>query len=585
MSGRSSYLISKALRNFMMASVLAAVAAQAATTTDAIVVSHFVGPDAMSAINLCIPVLQIFACIAILFGIGGSVVAAKAIGERDTEAVNHIFTSCVVAIIVVGVVVSAVIYLLCPAICQNITNGNERLYPLTLSYMRPAIIGMTLMMLAMAMENFVKTDGSPKLVTKVVLWATLLNIVLDIVFVKFMGMGISGSAWATNINYLLAVTLCMTYFRSQRSSIHWQFAPQKLMKYVRKSAAQGFPMSINTLLLALSVSFINMIVLKAQGVDGMFIWSVCLQLFMILQMVLAGVCSSVYSIGGVLVGECDMPGFSILNRKAVRFVFISLGAVMAFILISPETFGQIFGSAKLHTDAHIYNAMRIYSLFLIPYAVTAVLRSTHQVLGYMKLSVAESVTQLGLMVLCVWVCSLISPKLLWWGFIVSGIILLTLLFIYSLWRRRASSVELMTLIPASRDGEGMNFSVKMEEAEVRKSLSEISAFLKGLGVESQTYILVKLCCEELMYNIVHYAVEKTPDKHYFDVHITSDENQINVLMKDDGRPFNPIAKPDADDGRLHLGLQLVNSSSTKMNYRYMYDQNMVFLTVDRNKNH
>lgn len=88
-----------------------------------------------------------------------------------------------------------------------------------------------------------------------------------------------------------------------------------------------------------------------------------------------------------------------------------------------------------------------------------------------------------------------------------------------------------------------------------------------------------------LHELVDYAREKTPDKHYFDVHITSDENQINVLMKDDGRPFNPIAKPNADDGRLHIGLQLVNSSSTKMNYRYMYDQNMVFLTVDRNKNH
>ena len=96
MSGRSSYLISKALRNFMMASVLAAVAAQAATTTDAIVVSHFVGPDAMSAINLCIPVLQIFACIAILFGIGGSVVAAKAIGERDSCVLPSVRTSLMV---------------------------------------------------------------------------------------------------------------------------------------------------------------------------------------------------------------------------------------------------------------------------------------------------------------------------------------------------------------------------------------------------------------------------------------------------------------------------------------------------------
>jgi len=73
-----------------------------------------------------------------------------------------------------------------------------------------------------------------------------------------------------------------------------------------------------------------------------------------------------------------------------------------------------------------------------------------------------------------------------------------------------------------------------------------------------------------LHELVNYARANSP---YF------------AMMKDDGRPFNPIAKPNADDGRLHIGLQLVNSSSTKMNYRYMYDQNMVFLTVDRNKNH
>ena len=49
---RNGYLVSKALRTFMWASILAALAGQIATTTDAIVVSHLIGPDAISAVNV-----------------------------------------------------------------------------------------------------------------------------------------------------------------------------------------------------------------------------------------------------------------------------------------------------------------------------------------------------------------------------------------------------------------------------------------------------------------------------------------------------------------------------------------------------
>lgn len=51
-------MVSKALRTFMWASILAALAGQIATTTDAIVVSHLIGPDAISAVNLVMPVSQ-----------------------------------------------------------------------------------------------------------------------------------------------------------------------------------------------------------------------------------------------------------------------------------------------------------------------------------------------------------------------------------------------------------------------------------------------------------------------------------------------------------------------------------------------
>ena len=103
---RNSYLVSKALKSFMFASILAALAQQVATTTDAIVVSHLIGPDAMSAVNLVMPVLSLCTCIGYLFGMGGSVVAAKAMGRRDLLTANRVFTASIAATLFIGILLS-----------------------------------------------------------------------------------------------------------------------------------------------------------------------------------------------------------------------------------------------------------------------------------------------------------------------------------------------------------------------------------------------------------------------------------------------------------------------------------------------
>ena len=80
---KKGYLIAKALHQFMWASILASLASQIAMTTDAIVVSQFIGPEAISAINLTMPVVIFFNFLMMLFGMGGSVLVAKSLGERD----------------------------------------------------------------------------------------------------------------------------------------------------------------------------------------------------------------------------------------------------------------------------------------------------------------------------------------------------------------------------------------------------------------------------------------------------------------------------------------------------------------------
>ena len=112
-------------------------------------------------------------------------------------------------------------------------------------------------------------------------------------------------------------------------------------------------------------------------------------------------------------------------------------------------------------------------------------------------------------------------------------------------------------------------------------LENISIFLESCNIDSVTSYQINLCCEELMYNIVTYAVNKDVDKHLFDVHIICHEHIVSVLIKDDGKPFNPVKNAASinEDGD-GLGLTLVNMLAN-IQYKFMYNQNVVFMTFNR----
>ena len=69
---RKPFLINRALSKFLMASVFSAVAIQLAAMIDSIIVANFVGPDAMSAISVCMPVIGIIVNIGYLISMGQS---------------------------------------------------------------------------------------------------------------------------------------------------------------------------------------------------------------------------------------------------------------------------------------------------------------------------------------------------------------------------------------------------------------------------------------------------------------------------------------------------------------------------------
>lgn len=593
MNKRNGYLISKALHTFMWASILSSVAQLLSTLVDAIVVSNLIGPDAISAVNVSVPVLSMVGCFAILPGIGGSIVAAKAMGLRNQDEANRVFSISLKATLIFGLFVSIAGYFLAPFLVGLICPMGSRIYPLAATYLQIILIGMVFMLGAFTLQTFVKTDGNPKLVMGAVVIGCMVNLVFDIIFIKFFGMGIAGSAWASVLSYMAAFAVCLLHFRMPHCSLHFQFnAPSA--NGLGALAKEGAPLSINSLLLGVCTYFINAIVLHVAGDDGMYVWSLCLQLFTIMQLVLGGISTSIYAIGGLLAGERDMEGLGILTRRVLVYVCSVLAVIVVVMLVYPEMLASLFGGSQLAGSAmmNVASPIRIYALLLVPYAVVAVLRSLYQIIGFRGMSMILSIAQLVAMVVCVWMLAMVSPDMLWWGFPVSGIILLLVTILFS-WQKHRQQPQLavMTLIPQTAGGKSLNFSVRLTQEDVRNALAEIKTFLKASQVSDSTIFNIRLCCEELLNNLIDYAVEKSKDKHFADIHIRLTDTQVSVLLKDDGRPFNPVFKnkelreKNADTDYEHLGLRLVTGESSSINYQYRYDQNMVFLTftIDNNQ--
>ena len=592
MNKRNGYLISKALHTFMWASILSSVAQLLSTLVDAIVVSNLIGPDAISAVNVSVPVLSMVGCFAILPGIGGSIVAAKAMGLRNQDEANRVFSISLKATLIFGLFVSIAGYFLAPFLVGLICPMGSRIYPLAATYLQIILIGMVFMLGAFTLQTFVKTDGNPKLVMGTVVIGCMVNLVFDIIFIKFFGMGIAGSAWASVLSYMAAFAVCLLHFRMPHCSLHFQFnAPSA--NGLGALAKEGAPLSINSLLLGVCTYFINAIVLHVAGDDGMYVWSLCLQLFTIMQLVLGGISTSIYAIGGLLAGERDMEGLGILTRRVLVYVCSVLAVIVVVMLVYPEMLASLFGGSQLAGSAmmNVASPIRIYALLLVPYAVVAVLRSLYQIIGFRGMSMILSIAQLVAMVVCVWMLAMVSPDMLWWGFPVSGIILLLVTILFS-WQKHRQQPQLavMTLIPQTAGGKSLNFSVRLTQEDVRNALAEIKTFLKASRVSDSTIFNIRLCSEELLNNLIDYAVEKSKDKHFADIHIRLTDTQVSVLLKDDGRPFNPVFKnkelreKNADTDYEHLGLRLVTGESSSIHYQYRYDQNMVFLTFTINNN-
>ena len=115
---------------------------------------------------------------------------------------------------------------------------------------------------------------------------------------------------------------------------------------------------------------------------------------------------------------------TLLVRKALTVIVGVLLLFVLFVLAWPSAMATLFGANTPERTAYLCHVLRIFSLVLIPFALTTVMRSIFQLLEYRLLSMVLAVGQLLIMVFFVGAFARWWPTLLWWGFPLSALLLI-----------------------------------------------------------------------------------------------------------------------------------------------------------------
>lgn len=166
------------------------------TIIDGIFVSAYVGTNALAAINIVYPIVNVLTGIALVFATGGSAVAALHIGGNRKEEASHAFSVSSVAAVLLSCLVSLIVLTNLSKIltllgATDITIAGCKTYALWWLWATPVMIGKELF------TYFIRVDGcSPTYSFATALSGGVLNIILDYVLVGRMQMGIYGAGLA-----------------------------------------------------------------------------------------------------------------------------------------------------------------------------------------------------------------------------------------------------------------------------------------------------------------------------------------------------------------------------------------------------
>ena len=308
---------------------------------DLIIVGNYIGGAGMSAVSIGGDILHLLTFVAMGFSSAGQVIIARNVGAGRLDEVKKTIGAMFSFLLGTSLVIAFLCFLLRFQILDWL-NTPDKSYAYTLDYTVTCIFGLFFIYGYNIVSAILRGMGDSRRPFVFIAIAALLNMILDVVFIKYCGMEVFGAALATVIGQGVSFISALIYLYHRRESFGFDFRPASFRieaQTFSRLIALGIPMAIQSAAISFS-KIVLMAWINLSGVD---------------YSALAGVFNKVNTMCGVISQSFTTSGSSMVGQNLGAGQFERARKTVFSVLSIGLGFAAIFTMIMLFAPDFVYS--------------------------------------------------------------------------------------------------------------------------------------------------------------------------------------------------------------------------------------
>ena len=207
------------LLQYAMPAIIAMTAASLYNIIDRIFIGQVVGPLAISGLAITFPFMNLSGAFGAAVGVGSSTAISVKLGQRDYKTAEELLGNTVTLNLIIGFFFTVICLLFLDPILRFFGASDDTI-PYARDFMQIILLGNMVTHMYFGMNAVLRAASKPRQAMYATVFTVVMNILLDVVFILWLGWGIRGAALATVISQVLALVYQMRLFTNKHELLH-----------------------------------------------------------------------------------------------------------------------------------------------------------------------------------------------------------------------------------------------------------------------------------------------------------------------------------------------------------------------------
>jgi putative MATE family efflux protein len=415
----------KAIRTLSVPMVISMLLIMAYNLADSIWVAGL-GSDSLAALGFITPLFMIIIGLGNGLGAGANSLIARSIGAKDKKRADNAAMHSILITVVISIVVPLVLLISLTDILLIMGAGSTA--DLAVQYGQIVFGGMIFLIFSSVAASILRSEGDVNRAMYAMVATAVLNIIIDPIFIYYMGWGIAGAAWATLLSSAISSFLILYWLVIKKNTYitlslkEFKFSP----KIVKDLLRVGLPASAETLVMSILSIILNAMLVIAAGTDAVAAYTAGWRVVMMALIPPIGIGTAAITVAGAAYGAKKFKNLSIAFNYSIK-LGIGIGIIIGIIsYIFAPSIATIFtySPQSAHLAPTIAEFLRVMCLFYITVPLGILASSVFQAMGKgltsLILTVIREVAFVSILAYLFTFVFNMGEKGVWWGIVIGG---------------------------------------------------------------------------------------------------------------------------------------------------------------------